>query len=310
MAETSIEWTRSATGEPGYTFNPWIGCTRISPACDNCYAADWAKRHGQAELWMGERRRTTPDNWKKPLRWNRAAAAAGIRLRVFCASLADVFDNQIDQAWREDLWDLIRSTPHLDWLILTKRPQNIRHMLPADWGDRGYGNVMLGTTVANQVEADRNVPLLLSVPAKVRFLSIEPMLGPVDLKHWMDEDREDRVHWVIVGGESGPKARPMHPAWIRSLRDQCRKAAALFFFKQWGTYRPAETAEEATTYPMLARGPDAVTPTMSRCYHMPHQVESYLDGGLYAGTACAMVRKSKKESGRTIDGRIHDEIPA
>ena len=128
MAENSkIEWT-------DHTFNPWVGCTKISPACDHCYAEAWAKRAGKPELWTGERRRTSVLNWSQPRKWHRAAQAAGVRAKVFVASLADVFDNQADPVWRADLWDLVRACDGLDFLLLTKRPQNIRKMLPADWG--------------------------------------------------------------------------------------------------------------------------------------------------------------------------------
>ena len=178
MAENSkIEWTH-------HTFNPWIGCQKVGPGCDHCYAEAWDARglQRQETRWGAHagRTRTSPANWRKPLAWDRAAAAAGERHRVFCASLADVFDNHasILPKWRDDLWALIRATPHLDWMLLTKRPGNIAKMLPEDWG-RGYANVWLGCTVVNQEEADRDVVKLFEVPAAVRFLSMEPLLGPV-----------------------------------------------------------------------------------------------------------------------------------
>src|SRR6185437_13012780 len=178
MAENSrIEWC-------DHTFNPWLGCTKVSPACDNCYAESWAKRTGQAHLWNGERRRTSEANWRQPLKWNREAEASGIRRKVFCASLADVFDNQVPEKWRADMWATITITPNLDWLLLTKRPQNIPKMLPIMWGD-GWPNVWLGTTAENQEEADRRIPHLLKVPARVHFLSCEPLLGPVNLDGWL-----------------------------------------------------------------------------------------------------------------------------
>ena len=193
MAENSnIEWTH-------HTFNPWIGCTKISPACDNCYAETWDKRYEGGKHWgaKAERRRTSAANWKKPLRWNAKAEKTGQRFRVFCASLADVFDNKVNPAWREDLFNLIKLTPHLDWLILTKRPQNIKNMLPADWTlgapwnlNDAYQNVWLGTTVENQEEADRRIPLLLEIPAKVKFLSMEPLLGEVNISSWLPGCKE------------------------------------------------------------------------------------------------------------------------
>ena len=173
MGENSaIEWC-------DHTFNPWIGCQAISPACDNCYAAAWV--NGRLRGDFSQRRRTVADNWRKPLRWNRMAQMAGVRHRVFCASLADVFDNQVPEEWRADLWDLIQHTEHLDWLLLTKRPQNIARMLPqpaTGWQNPGWPwpNVWLSTTVENQAEADRRIPQLLAVPAARHFLSCEPLL--------------------------------------------------------------------------------------------------------------------------------------
>jgi protein gp37 len=247
---SAIEWT-------DHTFNPWTGCTKVSPACDHCYAEGWAKRSGHVE-WgpHAPRRRTAAATWQAPLKWNLAASQAG-RARVFCASLADVFDNHrsILPEWRAELWQLIAATPHLDWLLLTKRPQNIAKMLPPTWGN-GWPNVWLGTTVENQTEADRRIPHLLATPAAVRFLSAEPLLGPVALDAILTPDmgiyaltgirsdgrgpsgfsRGPRIDWVICGGESGPGARPMHPDWARSLRDQCARDRVPFFFKQHGKW--------------------------------------------------------------------------
>lgn len=244
---TAIEWC-------DHSWNPWSGCTRVSAACDHCYAEAMAKRAPRTfGSWVpgGARKRTSEANWREPLRWNRAAEKVGGRFRVFCASMADVFDNQVYPAWRCDLWDLIWETAHLDWLLLTKRPQNIAKMLPvkaqgalADWG-RGWPNVWLGTTVENQAEADRRIPHLLSVPAHVHFVSCEPLLGPLDIRRHLigHEDHGGTgqcigwtppIDWVICGGESGPRARPMHPDWARSLRDQCQAAGAPFFMKQMG----------------------------------------------------------------------------
>ena len=237
---THIEWCDA-------TFNPWVGCTKVSPACDHCYAEGWAKRTGHPELWTGERRRTTASYWQQPLKWDRQAQAAGIRKRVFCASLADVFDNQVPTRWRDDLWFLIDRTPNLDWLLLTKRPQNIAKMLPdprtgiKPWGD-GWSNVWLGTTTENQEEADRRIPELFKTPAK-RFISAEPLLSALDIRQYLglaySEGRPARgIIWCICGGESGPGARPMHPDWPRALRDQCAAAGVPYFFKQWGEWAP------------------------------------------------------------------------
>jgi len=231
MAELSgIEWTDS-------TFNPWIGCTKISPACDNCYAADWSKRYNGPEWGNHPRRRTK--TWGQPVKWNKQAdsweAEHGRPRFVFCASLADVFDNQVPTEWRNDLWRLIKQCDRLVWLLLTKRPQNIAKMLPDDWGN-GYPNVWLGTTVENQEIYDRNLPHLLSVPATKRFLSIEPIVGPI----WMNRTNP-KIDWVIAGGESGPSARPADPEWYRDLRDQSASEGIAFHFKQWGEYDETQT---------------------------------------------------------------------
>jgi protein gp37 len=226
MQNSNISWT-------DHTFNPWIGCKKVSPACDHCYAEAWAERFGDGHLWNGARRITVPANWRKPIKWNKQAQESGVRARVFCASLADVFDNQVPEEWRADLWNLIESTPFLDWLLLTKRPQNIQKMLPANWGD-GWANVWLGTTVENQAEAERRIPVLQGVPARLRFLSCEPLLGPLDL---LSNGLMTGIGWVIAGGESGAYARPMHPEWVRSLQRQCFKASTPFHFKQWGAWQ-------------------------------------------------------------------------
>lgn len=224
MAENSgIEWT-------DHTFNPWIGCTKVSAACDFCYAEAWDARRlqGGPSRWGPRAVRTRTKTWGNPVKWQRKARAEGRRYRVFCASLADVFDNHktILQEWRTDLWRLISDCPDLDFLMLTKRPQNIRRFLPDDWGD-GYANVWLGATVESQKEADR-LSALVDVPAVVHFLSMEPLLGPVDLSAHID-----RLEWVITGGENGRNYRPADPDWFRSLRDQCAAANVPFLFKQW-----------------------------------------------------------------------------
>ena len=256
MAEnTKIEWA-------DHTFNPWTGCTKVSPACDHCYAEGWAKRSGHVKWGSGQpRRRTSDANWRMPLKWNREAERTGVRPRVFCASLADVFDNAVDPQWRADLFDLIAATPNLDWLLLTKRIGNVGNMLPVPFDfDKHFPNVWIGATIVNQAEADRDIPKLLDVPARVRFLSMEPLLGPVDLTHievfggdaeiyplkgttdCVDEEGAPTadvpaLDWVIVGGESGPNARPMHPDWVRSIRDQCAEAGVALFVKQMGGSR-------------------------------------------------------------------------
>lgn len=268
---TKIEWTATVnpdgTTSPGLTFNPWVGCQKISPACDNCYAESWAKRSGNPQLWSGLRRRTTAANWRK-LVIAHAAIPDGQRRRVFCASLADVFDNAVPQAWRDDLFGLIQATPRLDWLLLTKRIGNVKSMVPW-YSYRGSmqpqyhfpKNVWLGITVVNQEEADRDIPKLLDIPAPVRFLSCEPLLGPINLNRVVlaanleivgpiNEEGFDKINltinslkgaaslkmapldWVIIGGESGRNARPMEAQWAIDLIAQCIAVETPVFMKQ------------------------------------------------------------------------------
>jgi len=246
MGETSgIEWTDA-------TFNPWIGCTKVSPACDNCYAEDYARRYKIVEWGNNPRKRTSIQNWNNPRRWQRKAdefeQEHGRPRFVFCASLADVFDNQVPDDWRSDLFDLIRECDRLVWLLLTKRPQNIAKMLPADWGD-GWRHVWLGTTVEDQKRANMNIPPLLAVPAARRFLSCEPIVGPIDVgtaircagcpecgsKSW-GCGASTKLHWIITGGETGAEARPADPEWYRHLRNQSVAQGVPFFFKQWGEF--------------------------------------------------------------------------
>lgn len=222
MGEFSkIEWTT-------HTFNPWLGCQKISAGCDNCYAeALMDHRLGRVE-WgpHGERRRTSEANWRKPRQW--AKAAKGTRPRVFCASLADVFDNQVPPQWRADLWHLIEGTPELDWLLLTKRPENMAKMLP--WKKPPRRNVWLGVTAEDQAAYERRWPILEATPARVRFVSYEPALGPLDIGG-------TRPDWIICGGESGPNRRPFDVEWARHLREQCRKGVP-FFMKQIDKKQP------------------------------------------------------------------------
>lgn len=247
MAEkTGIEWT-------DHTFNPWWGCTKISPGCDRCYAERDSKRYGENNLWGVDafRRFFGLKHWDWPIKWDRKARKDGQRARVFCASMADVFDNHpsIDYAQeRGHLWEVIKATPRLDWLILTKRIGNAAHMLPEDWGN-GYPNVWLGISVINQAEADRDIPKLCATPAALRFLSCEPLLGPINLWDLIGGEfkaRGDEVSWVIVGGESGPGSRTMEAGWALDILADCRAHGAAFFMKQgsqanWPTFKKFET---------------------------------------------------------------------
>jgi protein gp37 len=260
---SAIEWTH-------HTFNPWWGCTKVSPACHHCYAESWARRVGH-DVWgsTARRRNFTDEHWRSPLVWNREAERTKIRRRVFCASMADVFEGRRDlDRWRKKLWTLIAATSWLDWLLLTKRPENVMGMTP--WPDDWPSNVWIGTTVENQEWGEKRLPHLVSLPAEVRFVSCEPLLDRLDLTPWLpsgSSDRASAIDWVIAGGESGPQARPMRLEWVRQIRDQCVARAVPFHFKQWGEWAP------------------------------------------YGGTDTLLRRLGKKAAGRRLDGRTWDQLP-
>lgn len=228
-----------------HTFNPWWGCAHVSPGCVHCYAESLAKRYGN-DVWGkgGDRRFFGDKHWAEPLKWNAKAEAAGVRRRVFCGSMMDVFEDRPDlREPRSRLFRLIDGTPALDWLLLTKRPENVSE-LTGHWKVMGQPlNVWLGVSVEDQKRADERIPKLLEIQAAVRFLSCEPLVGPVDLEDiklwhptvdaWHDcLQGGSQIHWVIVGGESGPGRRPMNPEWSRSIWQQCRDAGVAFFGKQ------------------------------------------------------------------------------
>lgn len=376
MAERSaIEWCDS-------TFNPWIGCTKVSPACDHCYAeAQMSTRLGRVQWGAGQQRQRTSDaNWRQPVRWNARSfwqcntcgwrgesphldglldegapvlnlcpgcwparvSVKPARRRVFCASLADWLDNEVPVEWLADLLELIAATPNLDWLLLTKRIGNWKSQLSRtcslgssvlveNWlNGHPPANVWLGATVANQPEADRDIPKILAVPARVRFLSIEPMLGPVDIRFSFSDAGVIRcprcmfatnnlqhgpcpndgatlctdtgVDWVICGGESGPHARPMHPDWVRLLRDQCAAAGVAFNFKQWGEWRPPLEGEEYST----AMGNAQRIP----CYIVaPAGTVHCFENGDWTKGGEVMRRVGKRAAGRLLDGVAHNGFP-
>lgn len=224
MAEnTKIEWA-------SHTFNPWIGCQKVSAGCDHCYAeAMMDHRYGKVQ-WgpKGKHIRTSDANWRKPRQW--AKSANGSRPRVFCASLADWLDNKVPKQWREDLAVLIDETPQLDWLLLSKRLENFAKLAP--WHDDDIPrNVWLGTTCEDQENFDRRWPILRDIPVAVRFISYEPAIGPLRLG-------DARPSWVICGGESGPGARYMEPAWAAELKAECKAAGVAFFMKQMSSKKP------------------------------------------------------------------------
>jgi protein gp37 len=345
VAENSnIEWT-------DHTFNPWIGCTKVSPGCANCYAEAHDNRFGGGHWGKGApRQRTSEANWRKPVQWNRQEEAKLVshaefvnprRPRVFCASLADWLDDEAPIEWLADLFDLIRKTPNLDWLLLTKRPENWRARVEAasdhlfDHGDRDtcgwlvawwkHGvaprNIWLGTTVEDQTRGIERISTLVKIPARVRFLSCEPLLAPVDLRPWFylannepwnfahpdpmayaqeryrRATRANFIHWVICGGESGPNARPMHPDWARELRDQCAAAGVPFFFKQWGEWANAGCEAFGKVKPR------AITWIRWDGSRWPHCPED--ENADCVTLSCV----GKKAAGRLLDGREHSEFP-
>lgn len=339
---TKIEWA-------DHTFNPWEGCQKVGPGCDHCYAETRNARFagGTAINWGpgAPRRRTSASNWAKPLAWNAAAAAFfaqhGRRQRVFCASLADVFDNAVAREWRQDLANLILQTPNLDWLLLTKRIGNAGAMLGEMFLDGTPPNVRIGATIANQPEADRDIVKLLALGLP-NFLSMEPLLGPVNLwlptrrwensagyascDHCCNGDRcDDPTHhergrpewnvrcpycrgtgngnpidWVIAGGESGPGARPMHPEWARSLRDQCAAAGVPFLFKQWGEHD-------------LSYDRDRDDPDYRQCNQQDRKPGRWINlagGHGFNGERVHYAhRVGKKAAGRLLDGVEHNGFP-
>jgi len=328
---TKIEWA-------DHTFNPWWGCAKVSAGCANCYAETFAARFGVGWGAQAERRPASEKSWAEPIRWNKAAEREGKRARVFCSSMADVFDEQAPAGARERLWGLIQATPWLDWLLLTKRPENF-HLAP--WLEfpnlrpmEPPANVWLGVSVENQTAAEWRIPVLLRTPAAIRFVSAEPLLGRVDLKNLgtgylkrdalsgmlggpggiaLTKDHLPSIDWVIAGGESGHGARPMHPEWARALRDQCQAAGVPFFFKQHGEWEPsapvyqdedAEGNQDRITAPREI----AMENTGSIAVH-----EEFIPGFDHQprpeNNPWIMARTGKKAAGRLLDGREWNEIP-
>lgn len=283
MKDSLIEWTH-------HTFNPWWGCTKVSTGCANCYAEALAKRTGRAAWGDGaERVGKSEKSWRDPLKWAAEARAAGERRRVFCASMADVFEDRPElDAPRARLAGLITATPELDWLLLTKRPENIQRMWLAANADRPRPrNVWMGTSVESMAVAAR-VEELRTVTTPLRFLSIEPLLGPLEPRIL------DGIDWVIVGGESGPKARPMHPDWVRGLRDAAVERGIHFFFKQWGAFM--DVASVSVSLPASER-------------HRYRVVDLAGGQGFHGEAARYMQRVTKERAGRLLDGREWNEVP-
>lgn len=301
-AHTKIEWCDA-------TVNWWAGCTAISPACDNCYAKRMAGRLWGTEWGTGKPRHQFAGAAAALQAIDRKAKRMGQPLRVFHNSLSDFFDNEVSQEWRDQAFQAMADTQNLVHLLLTKRIGNVAGMLPplVNTFDKVFPNVWIGSTVVNQAEADRDIPKLLAVPAAKRFLSMEPLLGPVSFEGmWvphtnpaMHENMLEALDWVIAGGESGPNARPMHPDWVRSLRDQCEAAGVPFLFKQWGEFLPS--------------GADINDPAI---LDVPNFQLYWSDGakwclcdGQRAGVDL-VARVGKKAAGRLLDGREWNGVPA
>jgi len=221
MENSKIAWT-------DHTFNPWWGCAKVSDGCKNCYADAFSRRTGNDVFGVDKPRRFFGDkHWNEPLKWNEKAEKAGHRAKVFCASMADVFEHREDlKLPRKRLFALIEQTPYLIWLLLTKRPENIFELSPRVWLP---DNIWLGVTVENQEMLDSRISLLSDIPAKKKFLSVEPMLGAIEFDKL---SLMSYIDWVIVGGESGANHRPFDWGWARDIRDQCRDAGVPFFMKQ------------------------------------------------------------------------------
>jgi protein gp37 len=357
--DSSIEWTH-------HTFNPWIGCAKVSEACRNCYA--WQQmdvRWGRVKWGVNGSRKVTSDAyWRQPLQWDREADAAGERRRVFCASLADVFEgwqggmfdtagrrlfrrsNAGGEYWagfreplsesdrrrvgdaavsmadvRRRLFDVIDRTPHLDWLLLTKRPENIERMVPDAWAiDGAPANVWLGFSAETQKDLEARwewmEPAARHLRPAVVFISAEPLLEFLDLGQCLypvnigDEDQDvwtATVGAVFAGGESGPNARPTHPDAVRDLRNQCYEASVPFLFKQWGEWLPYEISAQPSFWHSAADGseidghafPDGITenePVEGWYWPWPEHMVCFH-------------RVGKHAAGRLLDGQLYDEVP-
>lgn len=338
--KTGIEWTDA-------TWNPVTGCAKVSQGCKHCYAErDWARLSAprpKPNIYTGRNFtdvRCHLERLDQPLQWRRPR-------RIFVNSMSDLFHDDVPDQFIADVFGIMAAARQHTFQVLTKRPQRMRDLLLAGCMSRFEAdaeetaaiytdewplqwplpNVWLGVSVEDQATADERIPLLLQTPAAVRWISAEPLLGPVDLRFgdplgedddssvgcypcwWRDAGRHEHyigegcgrgIDWVVAGGESGPKARPMHPAWVRSLRDQCAVAGVRFLFKQWGEYGPAvldardDEVEPWRIYPDGKRAWNA-TESITPRETWPKEI---------------MARVGKKTAGRLLDGKLHDEYPA
>lgn len=295
-ATTTISWTH-------HTCNAWQGCTKVSVAvagggaCDSCYAEARDKRfHAGAHWGQGAPRLPRLEAFAADMRrFNRKAKKAGVRRSVFVNSLSDFFDNEVPQAWRDFAFAVFAECGSLDINLLTKRPGLVMKMVPPTWLLGFPTNIRIGISACNQMEYDRDIDKLMQIPARVRYLSLEPLLSgirlgltqapalwtithPSEFEEHEPTERAWKIHWVITGGESGHQARPAKPQWFRDLRDQCAAASVPFHFKQWGEWV-------------------SVSEVAGKGRH-----HTFPDG--------ATVRRvGTKNSGNTLDGRTHLELP-
>ena len=305
-ANSKIEWCH-------HTYNHWVGCTKVSPGCANCYAeSENNRRKWATEGWgPGKPRHLTSErNHFQPVIWDRKAKNYGKRRRVFCSSLADWLDNEVPVQWFVGLLKIVRKCRNLDWLFLTKRPENFLDRMEAvlrepdedlpvglrEWIEKWLAgkapkNVWMGVSTEDQERADERIPMLLSIPAKVHWLSVEPLLGPISMNTFLNPQpyicpkRPDaRIGWVVVGGESGMNARPCDPQWVREIRDQCLLREVPFFFKQWGEFLYETQVSEGAD---LLKKPAIVSPS----------------GGP------SFFRVGKQAAGRLLDGVEYMQFP-
>lgn len=311
---TGIEWAH-------HTLNLWVGCSKVNKLCQNCYAerSTFAKvrRADGIELWgaKADRRLVSEKTVNQVYRWNQAALEDGERRRVFCSSLSDILEDRRDlDRPRFNLWKIVEDCQGLNFLLLSKRPENFARFTPRSWRDGSWpSNAWAGTSAGDQETAEDAIPKLIDAArmAPVLFVSIEPMVGPIDFSAIRIHDDElgarwrvleDALSWVIVGGESGPDARPMHPDWPRSIRDQCVDAGVPFFFKQWGGW--------SAVYDR-----DVDDPDWGRCDVVrdstPRGRWLNLSGGhgFHGDRVVRVDRIGKKAAGRELDGRTWDQTP-
>ena len=326
--KTGIEWTDA-------TWNPVTGCTKVSEGCDHCYAETIAHRFAGTKAYPnGFDVTLRPERLEQPLRWKRPR-------RIFVNSMSDLFHSDVPDDYIAQVFEVMTKAQQHTFQVLTKRPGRMRSLLSrrsfrdnfAHWGQPWpLPNVWLGTSVETQRWADVRIPLLLDTPAAVRFLSCEPLLGPIDLNHWIGHTPEclgsddppwctcpwegrtrepyfykDKIHWVICGGESGHGARPMHPDWARSLRDQCQATTVPFHFKQWGEWAPAGYSDGTHLLQVTGQAVTRESGTVTNPYGYGSGVQDLVDRG-HAGWV-RIRRVGKRAAGRELDGRTWDEYP-